>query len=87
MEERPTFNFENSSRKQCSSTGQFAVPMNGGTSLKITGRSPVLLSVKSLVQLGAQIDFASGLAVFHEVDPRKIVIGEDGCGPLCNAAD
>ena len=78
LEERPTFHFGNSSRNQCSCTGQFAVPMNGGSaSLKIhaldTGKSPVLLSVKSLMQLGAQIDFASGLAVFHKVDPRKII--------------
>ena len=54
------------------------MPLNrGDASLRIhaldAGKSLVLLSVKSLMQLGAQIDFAAGLAVFHKVDPRKII--------------
>ena len=54
------------------------MPLNGGQArVRIhaldTGKSPVLLSVRSLAQLGAQIDFSAGLAVFHRVDPRKII--------------
>ena len=69
LSERPIFNFGNSSGNQCSSTVRFAVPMNGSEAqVRIhalnTDSGPVLLSVRWLAQLGAQIDFGSGLAVF-----------------------
>ena len=37
------------------------------------GEAPILLSVHSLRQLGALIDFEHDLAVFRKVDPTRVV--------------
>ena len=76
--EKPVFNFGNSSRNRCASTAQMGVPMNGQIgSLRVhaldAGTSPVLLSVQSLKHLGATIDFEAGLAVFRKVAPDRII--------------
>ena len=78
FDDKPIFNFGNSSRNQCASTATMMVPMKGQVGqLKVhaldAGTSPVLLSVQSLRQLGALIDFESGLAVFRRIAPDHII--------------
>ena len=76
--DQPVFNFGNSSRNRCASTAQMSVPLDGKLgSLRVhaldAGSSPVLLSVQSLKQLGAMIDFEGGLAVFRKIAPDKVI--------------
>ncbi len=78
VNDHPTFGFGNSSRDRCTSTACFEVPMGGRTNmLRIhaldKGSTPVLLSIHSLRKMGAIIDFESDLAVFRNVDPKKLV--------------
>lgn len=78
LDNRPVFGFGNSSRDQCASTTDLEIPLNGrlGTLTAHAldkGSAPVLMSIQSLRKLGAIIDFASNMAVFRSVDPRKLV--------------
>lgn len=76
--DRPVFGFGNSSRNQCASTASLRVPLAGqhGT-MKVhaldQGEAPILLSIHSLRQLGAIIDFEADLAVFRHVDPTRMI--------------
>ena len=78
FKDRPVFGFGNSSKNQCASTASLSVPMGGqcGT-MRVhaldQGEAPILLSVHSLRQLGALIDFEHDLAVFRSVDPTRVV--------------
>ena len=78
MTDRPSFGFGNSSKDRCASTAHMAVPLAGKMpSMKVhaldKGNSPVLLSVHSLRQLGAVVDFENDMAIFRHVDPAKVV--------------
>ena len=76
--DRPVFGFGNSSRNQCASTASLRVPLAGqhGT-MKVhaldQGEAPILLSIHSLRQLGAIIDFEADMAVFRNVDPCRMI--------------
>lgn len=74
LEDRPVFGFGNSSRNQCASTASLRVPMAGQYgSMKVHALAPILLSIHSLRQLGAIIDFENDLAIFRKVDAQRVV--------------
>ena len=75
---RPTFGFGNSSRDQCLSTIKLALQANGRPgSLQIhtldRGTGPVLLSIDTLRQLGAVIDFTSDYMVLRNIDANRMI--------------
>jgi hypothetical protein len=78
LNERPVFGFGNSSKNRCVSTASLSVPLGGKCgSMKVhaldQGSAPILLSIHSLRQLGAVIDFENDLAVFRHVDSSRLV--------------
>ena len=77
-QDTPTFSFGNSSEDRCLSTARLGVSVNGvpgelSVHTLDRGQSPILLSVETLRRLGAIIDFKADLAVFRELDPKRIV--------------
>lgn len=76
--ETPTFGFGNSSKGTCVSTAHLEVSANQKPGvLKVhaldEGSGPVLISISTLRSLGAVIDFANDVAVFRNLDDRKLV--------------
>ena len=74
----PTFGFGNSSRDTCLSTAQLSISAgNQPGVLQVhtldKGTGPILVSISTLRQLGAVIDFEANLAVFRKLDAKKIV--------------
>lgn len=74
----PTFGFGNSSRDTCLSTAQVEITANQKPGLLQVhtldrGVGPILVSIATLRQLGAIVDFSSNLAVFRNLDARKVV--------------
>ena len=78
VHDRPVFGFGNSSTDRCMSTAQVGLTASGNPgTLKVhtldRGTGPILLSVESLRQLGAVIDFDADLAVFRNINANRIV--------------
>ena len=76
--ERPVFGFGNSSTDRCMSTATIGLTAAGAPgTLKVhtldRGTGPILLSVESLRQLGAVIDFEEDLVVFRRLNANRIV--------------
>ena len=74
----PTFAFGNSSSDTCLSTVQMGITAEGKNgSLKIhaldKGEGPILLSIATLQNLKAVIDFSEDLVVFCALNPKKII--------------
>eukprot|EP00435_Cladocopium_sp_Y103_P035779 s2053_g9.t1 len=74
----PTFGFGNSSRDTCLSTAQLSISAgNKPGVLQVhtldKGTGPILVSIATLRQLGAVIDFEANLAVFRNLDAKKVV--------------
>ena len=77
-ENPPTFSFANSTENRCLSTASLLVEANGQKGELIVhtldhGQSPIVVSVETLRALGAILDFSSDLAVFRNLDARKVV--------------
>ena len=77
-ENTPTFGFGNSSKDKCLSTTQVGIraaekPGVLQVHTLDKGTGPILVSVQTLRQLGAMIDFSTNLAVFRNLDRRKVV--------------
>ena len=78
LQECPTFAFGNSSSDTCLSTVQMGITAEGKSgALKIhaldKGEGPILLSIATLRNLKAVIDFSEDLVVFRALNPRKII--------------
>ena len=78
LSEKTVFGFGNSSKNQRASTASVSVPMGGKLGMMKVhaldqGSAPILLSVHSLRQLGALVDFENDLAVFRHVDPTRVI--------------
>ncbi|CAE7909788.1 unnamed protein product, partial [Symbiodinium necroappetens] len=76
--DRPVFGFGNSSTDRCTSTvkmGLQAGKRQGAIQVHALdkGDGPILLSIEAMTALGALVDFRSNLAVFRNLDPRKLV--------------
>ena len=74
----PTFGFGNSSKDKCLSTTQVGIRADDKPGVLQVhtldkGTGPILVSVHTLRQLGALIDFSTNLAVFRNLDRRKVV--------------
>ena len=74
----PTFGFGNSSRDTCLSTAQLSISAGQKPGVLQVhtldkGTGPILVSIATLRQLGAMIDFEADLAVFRKLDPKKVV--------------
>eukprot|EP00439_Symbiodinium_sp_Y106_P052923 s4560_g7.t1 len=79
----PTFGFGNSSADRCVSTVQVGLKAEGQDG-EITihalnkGEGPILLSVATLRNLGAILDFSNDLVVFRRLNKKKILsLAED----------
>ena len=78
VHKRPTFKFGNGQKKDCLSTVSVEVGAGDKQGLMEihvhdTPGQPVLISRKALKSLGAVIDFGEGLAIYKQVDGRKVV--------------
>ena len=74
----PVFSFGNSTENRCLSTARLGITANGQKGeMRIhtleDGESPILMSIESLRNVGALIDFEADLAVFRNLDPGRIV--------------
>ena len=81
MLERPVFGFGNSSENQCASTAHLQILANNKSGkLKVHcldhGSGPLLLSVETLRNLGAIVDFSSDLICFRALDPTRLIRAE-----------
>ena len=81
MLERPVFGFGNSSENQCASTAHLQIQANNQPGkLKVHcldhGSGPLLLSVETLRNLGAIVDFSSDLICFRALDPTRLIRAE-----------
>ena len=75
---RPVFGFGNSSTDRCTSTvrmGLQAGKRHGAIQVHALdkGEGPILLSIEAMTALGALVDFRSNLAVFRNLDAKKLV--------------
>ena len=78
VDDRPTFNFGNSSEDQCSSTVEMKLKAGGQDGrLRVhalnVGQGPILLSIAALRSLGAIIDFREDLMCMRELDPNRVI--------------
>ena len=78
LQDCPTFAFGNSSSDTCLSTVQMGITAEGKSgALKIhaldKGEGPILLSIATLRNMKAVIDFSEDLVVFRALNPRKII--------------
>ncbi|CAE7201192.1 RE2 [Symbiodinium sp. CCMP2592] len=78
LENTPTFGFGNSSSDRCVSTVSLGLKADGKDGkLSIhaldKGEGPILLSVATLRNLGAVLDFSNDLVVFRHLNKKKII--------------
>ena len=78
LQDKPVFNFGNSSENQCSSTVEMRLRAGAREGrLRIhaldMGQGPILLSVASLRALGAIIDFQEDLMVLRNIDSSRLI--------------
>ena len=81
MSERLVFGFGNSSENRCASTAHLQIQAgNKPGQLKVHcldhGNGPLLLSVETLRNLGAVVDFSSDLICFRHLDPCRVIRAE-----------
>ena len=74
----PTYRFGNHQKEVCMSEVKATVePMGVASVLNIHAlpvpKAPILISVKSMGTLGAAINFTTGRAIFHYLNPNKCV--------------
>ncbi|CAE7437247.1 unnamed protein product [Symbiodinium sp. CCMP2456] len=86
VENTPTFGFGNSSSDRCVSTVNVGLKADGKDG-EITihplnkGEGPILLSVATLRNLGAVLDFSNDLVVFRRLNKKKIIkVGRSATG-------
>ncbi|CAE7910422.1 Nsun2 [Symbiodinium necroappetens] len=78
LQDKPTFNFGNSSENQCASTVEMKLQAGQREGrLRIhaldMGQGPILLSIAALRALGAVVDFAEDVMVLRNVDCHRLI--------------